>query len=159
MLRNPVFRRFRSRAAAWAAALFLAVFLAAPAGAAETLVLATGAYAPYTGRDLPGRGMATEILTRALERAGRVGFTVANRPLAVALLARDGQPVDALRPALGGTPVESKPFRILVSRRWPGAVDLLARLNNALTTMRRDGTHDRIVTRFHQRLRAGEKAQ
>ena len=69
MLGNSVVRSRRRLLYAGVTLWLLILALAGPLRAAEELVLATGEYAPYTGRELPGQGMATEILTRALDRA------------------------------------------------------------------------------------------
>ena len=52
------------------APLLLALLLAATAGAAEPLRLAANNWPPFTDRSLPGNGLATDLVSTALSRAG-----------------------------------------------------------------------------------------
>ncbi len=82
-------------------------------------------------------------------QAGRVDSVIANQELAHSLVIANGADPDRVRPGLKGQPVESMPFRILVSRNWPDASELLQRIDSALESMRGDGSYDQIVADFY----------
>ncbi|MFW5837871.1 MAG: hypothetical protein ACOCVM_07660, partial [Desulfovibrionaceae bacterium] len=51
-------------------ALGCLLFAATPFAAGQTLTLATGEWAPYVSKSLPGEGFTTEIVLAACEAAG-----------------------------------------------------------------------------------------
>ena len=50
--------------------LLLALLLTSSPAGADSLLLAANQWPPFTGRNLPGNGLATELVTTALNRAG-----------------------------------------------------------------------------------------